>query len=139
MRKLLLRGYTVKALVRDASAAESIPPAVDVMLGDVSDAKVMEAAMQGVNKVVYCARAKTLVSGELNNVDVEGVKTATKALQDYNNALAIRRAGRSSKTKTMLTNFVKHGGVFEDWTVDETRLVDPSDGGGRRRPRWRSA
>ena len=133
VRKLLLRGYTVKALVRDASAAESIPPAVDVMLGDVSDAKVMEAAMQGVNKVVYCARAKTLVSGELNNVDVEGVKTATKALQDYNNALAIRRAGRSSKTKTMLTNFVKHGGVFEDWTVDETRLVDPSDG------KWQAA
>jgi hypothetical protein len=93
----------------------------------------MERAVAGANKIVYCARAKTLVSGELSNVDEQGVRTAVKSLQDYNNALAIRRAGRSSKTKTMLTNFVKHRDVFLDWTVDETRLVDPSDG------RWQAA
>jgi hypothetical protein len=58
----------------------------------------------GVTKVVYVARAKTLVSGELSNVDQSGVRNAVKSLQDYNNALAIRRAGTSSKTKTMLTN-----------------------------------
>ena len=96
-------------------------------------AATMERAVAGVNKVVYCARAKTLVSGELGNVDELGVRNAVKSLQDYNNALAIRRAGRSSKTKTMLTNFVKHRDVFEDWTVDETRLVDPGDG------RWQAA
>jgi hypothetical protein len=87
----------------------------------------------GVTKVVYVARAKTLVSGELSNVDQSGVRNAVKSLQDYNNALAIRRAGTSSKTKTMLTNFVTHKDVFVDWTVDETRLVDPADG------RWQAA
>ena len=106
---------------------------MDVLVGDVSDASMMERAIQGVNKVVYCARAKSTMSGDLNNVESEGVRVAAKALQDYNNALAIRRAGRSSKTKAMLTNFVKHKSVFEDWTVDETRLVDPGDG------RWQAA
>ena len=133
VRKLLLRGYTVKALVRNPADAEAMPTAVQTLVGDVSDAGVVERAVAGANKVVYCARAKTLVSGELANVDELGVRTAVKSLQDYNNALAIRRAGRSSKTKTMLTNFVKHKDVFEDWTVDETRLVDPGDG------RWQAA
>ena len=119
--------------------AEAMPTAVQTLVGDVADAATMERAVAGVNKVVYCARAKTLVSGELGNVDELGVRNAVKSLQDYNNALAIRRAGRSSKTKTMLTNFVKHRDVFEDWTVDETRLVDPGTGGGRPRRRWRSA
>jgi hypothetical protein len=133
VRKLLLRGYTVKALVRNPADAEAMPTAVQTLVGDVADAATMERAVAGVNKVVYCARAKTLVSGELGNVDELGVRNAVKSLQDYNNALAIRRAGRSSKTKTMLTNFVKHRDVFEDWTVDETRLVDPGDG------RWQAA
>ena len=133
VRKLLLRGYTVKALVRKQEDAEAMPTAVQTHVGDVSDSDVMERAVAGANKIVYCARAKTLVSGELGNVDELGVRTAVKSLQDYNNALAIRRAGRSSKTKTMLTNFVKHKDVFEDWTVDETRLVDPGDG------RWQAA
>jgi NAD(P)-dependent dehydrogenase (short-subunit alcohol dehydrogenase family) len=133
VRKLLLRGYTVKALVRNQADADAMPTAVQTHVGDVSDVSVMERAVAGANKIVYCARAKTLVSGELANVDEQGVRTAVKSLQDYNNALAIRRAGRSSKTKTMLTNFVKHRDVFLDWTVDETRLVDPSDG------RWQAA
>ena len=133
VRKLLLRGYTVKAVVRKPEDADELPSVVDVLVGDVSDASMMERAIQGVNKVVYCARAKSTMSGDLNNVESEGVRVAAKALQDYNNALAIRRAGRSSKTKAMLTNFVKHKSVFEDWTVDETRLVDPGDG------RWQAA
>ena len=83
--------------------------------------------------VVYCARAKTFVSGELANVNAEGVRTAIKALQDYNNAMAARRAGRSQKSKAMLTNFDKFKSVYEDWTVDETRLIDPKDG------KWQAA
>ena len=83
--------------------------------------------------MVYCARAKTFISGELNNVDGEGVRVAVKALQDYNNTLATRRAGTSNKTKLMLTNFVKFKSVYDDWTIDETRLVDPADG------KWQAA
>jgi len=94
---------------------------------------VLNAAIAGVNKVCYCARAQTAVSGELNNVDNVGVRTAVKALQDYNNTMASRRAGRSQKSKAMLTNFSKFKAVYDDWTVDETRLVDATDG------RWQAS
>ena len=133
VRKLLLRGYTVKALVRSESDREKMPGVVEVFVGDVADADVLAAAITGVNKVCYCARAKTYMSGEMNNVDVDGVKTAVKALQDVNNTMALRRAGSSQKSKKMLTNFVKFKSVYEDWTVDETRLMNPEDG------RWQAA
>ena len=133
VRKLLLRGYTVKALVRKESDREILPDKVQAYVGDVSDAKTLELAMSGVNKVVYCARAKTFMASELANVDSEGVRVAAKALQDYNNSLASRRAGRSQKSKQMLYSFAKFRDVFEDWTVDETRLVNPEDG------RWQAA
>ena len=133
VRKLLLRGYTVKALVRKESDREILPDKVQAYVGDVSDAKTLELAMSGVNKVVYCARAKTFMASELANVDSEGVRVAAKALQDYNNSLASRRAGRRQKSKQMLYSFAKVRDVFEDWTVDETRLVNPEDG------RWQAA
>ena len=133
VRKLLLRGYTVKALVRKESDRELLPDKVQAYVGDVSDAKTLELAISGVNKVVYCARAKTFMSSELANVDAEGVRIAAKALQDYNNSLASRRAGRSQKSKQMLYSFAKFRDVFDDWTVDETRLVNPEDG------RWQAA
>ena len=133
VRKLLLRGYTVKALVRKESDRELLPDKVQAYIGDVSDAKTLELAISGVNKVVYCARAKTFMSSELANVDAEGVRIAAKALQDYNNSLASRRAGRSQKSKQMLYSFAKFRDVFDDWTVDETRLVNPEDG------RWQAA
>jgi len=133
VRKLLLRGYSVKALVRKESDREILPDKVQAYVGDVSDAKTLELAMSGVNKVVYCARAKTFMASELSNVDSEGVRVAAKALQDYNNSLASRRAGRSQKSKQMLYSFAKFRDVFDDWTVDETRLVNPEDG------RWQAA
>tara|TARA_B110000971_G_scaffold29505_1_gene26550 strand:- start:5013 stop:5870 length:858 start_codon:yes stop_codon:yes gene_type:complete len=43
VRKLLLRGYTVKALVRNQADAENLPTAVDARFGDVSDASAMES------------------------------------------------------------------------------------------------
>ena len=114
VRKLLLRGYTVKALVRKESDREILPDKVQAYVGDVSDAKTLELAMSGVNKVVYCARAKTFMASELANVDSEGVRVAAKALQDYNNSLASRRAGRSQKSKQMLYSFAKFRDVFDD-------------------------
>ena len=51
VRKLLLRGYTVRALVRDtAEGLESMPSSVTVVRGDVGDYDAVRAAMEGVNK-----------------------------------------------------------------------------------------
>ena len=58
IRKLLLRGYTVKALVRRESDAEKLPGLVRVIVGDVGDKETIRTAAAGVNKVIYCASAR---------------------------------------------------------------------------------
>jgi hypothetical protein len=52
-RKLLLRGYTVKALVRgkDEEVKASLPRAVQLVYGDVGDPLQCKEALKGCNKV----------------------------------------------------------------------------------------
>lgn len=51
VRKLLLRGYTVKALVRNKSGADALPGAVELVEGDVGDLGTCQKAVKGVSKV----------------------------------------------------------------------------------------
>lgn len=57
LRKLLLRGYKVRALVRPKGSMSltdpvpGIPTAVDVVFGDVGDQKACQKAIKGVDKV----------------------------------------------------------------------------------------
>lgn len=58
LRKLLLRGYKVKALIRPKSTEDEgdqrptgIPQSVDIVYGDVSDYAACRAAAEGVDKV----------------------------------------------------------------------------------------
>ena len=135
IRKLLLRGYTVKALVRRESDVEVLPGLVQVIVGDVGDKETIQNAMVGVNKVIYCASAKTRVTSDLFNVDVEGVKNVVSCMQDYYHKLASRRAGRSAKSKVMLTNF-KHPTAYETWS---TRDNGEGDAAGDSDGRWSAA
>jgi hypothetical protein len=60
-RKLLLRGYKVRALVRRREGmregAEGVPDAVEVVSGDVGEMKDVQRAVRGVDKV-RSARSK---------------------------------------------------------------------------------
>jgi len=118
IRKLLLRGYTVKALVRSKDDVEKLPGLVQVIVGDVGNVDVMKSAMVGVNKVIYCASANSNVTSDLYNVEFQGVVNVVKSMQDYYNMLAARRAGRSAKSKVMLTNF-KYPTAYDAWQVNE--------------------
>ena len=132
IRKLLLRGYTVKALVRREDDIEKLPTAVQVIVGDVGDKDVIKKAMVGVNKVIYCASATTSVTSDLFNVEHQGVKNVVACMQDYYHMLASRRAGRSPKSKVMLTNF-KYPTAYEAWQVEEMDTESESD------TRWAAA
>ena len=134
IRKLLLRGYTVKALVRRQEDVEKLPGLVQVVVGDVGDKEVIKNAMTGVNKVIYCANAKTSVTSDLYNVADQGVKNVVSCMQDYYHMLASRRAGRSAKSKVMLTNF-KHPTAYEAWDVEEIE----ADAGAGADGRWAAA
>ena len=96
VRKLLLRGYSVRALVRPgtvAAAAEAaaaaaaatglgagpvpvpelLPSKVEVVEGDLGDLLGLKAAVEGCAKVVCCSRARTLMAAELDRVEHRGV------------------------------------------------------------------
>merc|ERR1712216_186854 len=105
VRKLLLRGYGVRALIRRESDKEFLPPNVEVFVGDVSDLDTMREAVKGCAKIMYCARASSTLTSDLYNVEVLGVQNACAAMQDYFHTLAARRAGQSVKSKKMLTDF----------------------------------
>ncbi|OMO83301.1 hypothetical protein CCACVL1_11450 [Corchorus capsularis] len=126
VRKLMLRGYTVKALVRkaDQEVLDMLPRSVEIVIGDVGEPSTLQAAVEGCNKIIYCATARSTITGDLVRVDHQGVLNLTKALQDYNNRLAQLRAGKSSKSKLLLAKFksedslngweVRQGTYFQD-------------------------
>ncbi|XP_042478720.1 protein HIGH CHLOROPHYLL FLUORESCENCE PHENOTYPE 173, chloroplastic isoform X2 [Macadamia integrifolia] len=118
VRKLMLRGYNVKALVRKAGqeVIDMLPRSVDIVIGDVGERSTLKAAVEGCNKIIYCATARSTITGDLNRVDHQGVYNVTKAFQDYNNKLAQLRAGKSSKTKLLLAKF-KSAESLEGWEV----------------------
>ncbi|XP_020090489.1 uncharacterized protein LOC109711719 isoform X2 [Ananas comosus] len=126
IRKLMLRGYNVKALVRkaDPEVIDMLPRSVTIVVGDVGDLSTLKAAVEGCNKIIYCATARSAITGDLNRVDNQGVRNVTKAFLDYNNMLAQLRAGKSSKSKLLLAKFksvesldgweVRQGTYFQD-------------------------
>ncbi|GFZ04421.1 high chlorophyll fluorescence phenotype 173 [Actinidia rufa] len=120
VRKLMLRGYTVKALVRKAEqqVMDMLPTSVEVVIGDVGDPSSLKAAVKGCNKIIYCATARSSITGDLNRVDHQGVSNLTKAFQDYNNKLAQLRAGKSSKSKLLLAKF-KSKDSLNGWDVHQ--------------------
>ncbi|CAH9130096.1 unnamed protein product [Cuscuta epithymum] len=118
IRKLMLRGYTVKALVRraDEEVMAMLPTSVKVVIGDVGDPSTLISAVRGCNKIIYCATARSTITADLNRVDYQGVYNLTKALQDYNNKLAQMRAGKSSKSKLLIAKF-KSEDLLNEWEV----------------------
>ncbi|KAL2635216.1 hypothetical protein R1flu_006695 [Riccia fluitans] len=107
IRKLQLRGYKVKALVRKADPAtlEMLPRSVQVVVGDLGDPETLKEAVEGCNKIICCATARSDITGDLLRVDNRGVYHLSKAFQDYNHKLAQTRAGRSSKSKLLIAKF----------------------------------
>ncbi|XP_068637626.1 protein HIGH CHLOROPHYLL FLUORESCENCE PHENOTYPE 173, chloroplastic [Aristolochia californica] len=118
IRKLMLRGYKVKALVRrtDQEVLDMLPRSVEVVTGDVGETSTLKSAVEGCNKIIYCATARSAITGDLNRVDNLGVYNISKAFQDYNHKLAQLRAGRSSKSKLVLAKF-KTAESLQGWEV----------------------
>lgn len=116
VRKLLLRGYTVKALVRaqDMEVLQAIPSSVEVIVGDVGEPADAARAVAGCNKVVYCAGARSTATADLYRVEQLGVYNLTKALQDQNNYAAQKRAGTSFKSKRKILAHKKKDGPEQD-------------------------
>ena len=115
VRKLLIRGYRVKALVRrrgevaegEDDVLESIPQSVEVVEGDVGDYKAVRKAVEGVDKVIFCAAARSTLASDLNRVDGEGVAMVTRAFQDMRNAAYRREGMMAPSAKRSVADFSK--------------------------------
>ncbi|QCE02210.1 dihydroflavonol-4-reductase [Vigna unguiculata] len=135
VRKLMLRGYSVKALVRkaDQEVVDLLPRSVEIVIGDVGDPTTVKAAVEGCNKIIYCATARSAITGDLFRVDHRGVYNLTKAFQDHNNKLAQSRAGKSSKSKLLIAKFKSesslHGWDVRQGTYFQDVLATKYDGG----------
>ncbi|KAG6767764.1 hypothetical protein POTOM_026650 [Populus tomentosa] len=116
VRKLMLRGYTALVRKADEEVSYKLPRSVEIMIGDVGDPSTLKEAVEGCNKIIYCATARSSITGDLFRVDHQGVSNLTKALQDYNNKLAQLRAGKSSKSKLLLAKF-KSAHSLNGWEV----------------------
>lgn len=58
-----------------------LPRSVDIVVGDVGDPATVKAAVSGCSKIIYCATARSTITGDLNRVDNQGVRNASKAFQ----------------------------------------------------------
>lgn len=118
IRKLQLRGYKVKALVRkaDPQTLEMLPRSVQIEVGDLGEPATLKAVVEGCTKIICCATARTTITGDLNRVDRLGVYNLSKAFQDYNHKMAQTRAGRSSKSKLLIAKF-NQSNDKEGWMV----------------------
>ena len=110
VRKLLLRGYKVRALVRrrgsDAEVdTDVIPQVVEVVYGDIGDYKSCRAAVEGIDKVICCSAARTTLTADLARVDENGVANLARAFLDSRNALARRAGGVAPSTKIDVADF----------------------------------
>lgn len=118
VRKLLLRGYKVRVLVRDKEAAVEggMPPSVEVFEGDIGELDTVQRAMVGISKVVCCARPKSQLTGDLRRVDYVGIANVAKSFLDEKNAAGQKRKGRSPKNKLRLCDFGRKN-QLEKWRL----------------------
>lgn len=64
-----------------------LPRSVEIVTGDVGDPATLKAAVEGCNKIIYCATARSTITGDLFRVDHQGVYNLSKAFQVGLNSL----------------------------------------------------
>lgn len=65
----------------DPEVVDMLPRSVEIVIGDVGEPDSLSSAVQGCNKIIYCATARSTISGDLYRVDNRGVYNLTKAFQ----------------------------------------------------------
>lgn len=58
-----------------------LPTSVEIVIGDVGDSVTLKAAVENCSKIIYCATARSSITGDLNRVDYQGVYNLSKAFQ----------------------------------------------------------
>ncbi len=114
VKEAVLQGYNVRALVRDARQADRFPPGIEVVVGDLTSASSLGAAVDGVDAVVFTHGANGRPPGA-EAVDYGAVRNVLTALQ-----------GRSARIALMTTIGVTDRKGAHDWKRRGERLLRAS-------------
>ena len=62
---------------------DMLPTSAKIVIGDVRDPAALRSAVEGCNKIIYCATARSSITVDLNRVDYQGVYNLSKAFQVF--------------------------------------------------------
>jgi len=112
VRKLLLRGYKVRVLVRNlfSSTLDLLGTGCGYVMGDLEDPYSLMEAVSGVDKVVCAVKARE--PAETAKVELDGIKNLVRAFHDSRHA----DYGRSEATKVTLFKFDREKD-FRRWST----------------------
>lgn len=65
----------------DQETLEMLPRSVQIVVGDLGDSATLKEAVEGCNKIAFCATARSSIFGDLSRVDHQGVYNLSKAFQ----------------------------------------------------------
>ncbi|EFN51818.1 hypothetical protein CHLNCDRAFT_59780 [Chlorella variabilis] len=145
VRKLLLRGYKVRALVRqrDTGAAaaagegdgdaEAIPQSAELVYGDIGEYKSCRQAVEGVDKVICCSGARSTITADLSRVEEQGVSNLASAFLDAQNARARREGHLADVSKRELVDF-KREQYHQAWDIRTLGKAEVEDGSSVEKP-----
>lgn len=111
----IAEGYTVRALVREASQAALFLPTVEVVVGDLTSAQSLAEAVAGIDAVVFTHGSNVRPAGA-QAVDYGAVRNVLVAL-----------GGRRCRIALMTTIGVTDRKGAHDWKRRGERLVRASD------------
>ncbi|CAM9409188.1 unnamed protein product, partial [Phaeothamnion confervicola] len=110
VRKLLLRGFRVRVLVRNlfSSTLDLLGTGVTYTQGDLTNRQSIVDAVSGVDKVIFCAQSRELTTADSAgpaavSVEYEGFKNLVHAFQDAR----VADYGQPYSTKRTLFRFTR--------------------------------
>ncbi|WP_341998828.1 SDR family oxidoreductase [Microbacterium sp. LWH7-1.2] len=115
VREALSQGHRVRALVRDASRARNLPPATEIVTGDLTSVAGLAGAVDGVDAIVF-VHGSHGAPGEAERVDYGAVRNALTALGDRPVRVALMTA----------VGTTDRAGEGHDWKRRAERLVRAS-------------
>jgi uncharacterized protein YbjT (DUF2867 family) len=111
----LAQGYTVRALVRSAARAHSLPDAVETVVGDLTAPDTLPPAVDGVDAIVF-VHGSTTSERDVRAIDYTGVAATLLAL-----------GGRRARIALMTAIGTTRPGVsYAEWKLRGERLVRAS-------------
>jgi uncharacterized protein YbjT (DUF2867 family) len=122
VEEAIRHGYTTRALVRNPDKARRLPPAADVIVGDVTRPDTLSRAVDGVDAVVFTLGSDGAGKVGAESVDYGGVRNLLNALGSRTARIALM----TSIGVTNRTGRYNRATQAHDWKRRSERLLRAS-------------